>query len=648
MTLQPRQLILEGKYRVEELIGTGAFGEVYRATHLQLNVPRAIKVLRSDAPGIGSTEFTDYRKRFQLEFQIAARFDHPNIIKVYDLAEEAGVLYAVLEYAPCRSVKDLIEQVRCVPADQTVQILLGCAAGLDALHEEDIIHRDVKPANILIGKDGQAKIADLGLAQVAGGEVSQRSMLGSVAPLHPGTPNYRSPEHNSPESLAPTSDIYSLGCVAFEMLTGKPWKVVMRRVRTVRELCPEVPDRLDEVVTRMLCAAPGLTLDDADDSRKRYVTMTQFADALKRAREKISERLEEEAREREAERVAQEKVERERRETEEQARAERQAREQLEEEARKREAEWVAQEQVERERRETEEQARVERLAREKISEQLEEEARKREAEWVAQEQVERERRETGEQARVEREQIKREELLLTPATGVTLELVRVPAGEFLMGSADTKWNWLVDRKEKPLHEVALGEYWISRYEVTNSQYDAFARASERSFTIPTGKENHPVVKVSWDDAVAFCAWASQATGHKVRLPSEAQWEKAARGMDGKRYPWGKDVPDPSRLNYSRNVGGTTPVGKYSPQGDSPYGVSDMAGNVWEWTSSLYKPYPYNADDGREDPQSRDVRVVRGGSWNFNQVFTRAAARYGHYPHIRGSNIGFRVVSTLE
>lgn len=319
--LESGTLILNNKYRIEELVGEGAFAQVYRATHLELNVARAIKVLRVDAPGVGSTAFNDYRERYRQEFRIAARLDHPNVIKVYDLIEEQGALYAVLEFAPNGSVKDLLAKHGALPIDRAVQILLDCAAGLDALHEKlGVIHRDIKPSNILLDADGHAKIADLGLAQVGGGQSSMRSELGSAAGNHPGTQLYRSPEHNTWEPLAPTSDAYSLGCVAFEMLTGQIWKHVMHKAERVRDLRPDVPEWLDAIVARMLCDTPGLRKSDADNPQKRYVTMSAFGLAIR-------EQVDNEARAKQeaAEKAMREAEERKRREAEEQARRESEA-----------------------------------------------------------------------------------------------------------------------------------------------------------------------------------------------------------------------------------------------------------------------------------------------------------------------------------
>jgi formylglycine-generating enzyme required for sulfatase activity len=164
---------------------------------------------------------------------------------------------------------------------------------------------------------------------------------------------------------------------------------------------------------------------------------------------------------------------------------------------------------------------------------------------------------------------------------------VTIPAGEFLMGS-DKQKDPLADDDETLQHRVYLPEYCIARVPVTNAQYLAFVKATGHKSPyhwqdgrVPDGKENHPVVNVSWRDTQGFCKWA------KVRLPSEAEWEKAARGTDGRRWPWGDEPPDNKLCNFDDNGYDTMPVGAY-PNGASPYGCLDMAGNVWEWTSSKW------------------------------------------------------------
>src|SRR5262249_43320914 len=135
---------------------------------------------------------------------------------------------------------------------------------------------------------------------------------------------------------------------------------------------------------------------------------------------------------------------------------------------------------------------------------------------------------------------------------------------------------------------------------------------------------DHPAVSINWRDATAYVAWLADHTGHPWRLPSEAEWEKAARSTDGRIYPWG-DFFDLSRANTGDGTERTTtPVGSF-PSGISPYGALDMAGNVWEWTSTLYKPLPYTSSDGRDQVLWEGNRVLRGGSWNDRPINARAA-----------------------
>ncbi|MFQ5657587.1 MAG: formylglycine-generating enzyme family protein [Candidatus Methylomirabilales bacterium] len=215
------------------------------------------------------------------------------------------------------------------------------------------------------------------------------------------------------------------------------------------------------------------------------------------------------------------------------------------------------------------------------------------------------------------------------------VEMVFVPAGEFMMGSSDSE----ADDDEKPVARVFVAGFWIDKFEVTHVQYrrcvevGACTRPVGRAYDDPT-RANHPVTVISWQQAVAYCRWAGK------RLPTEAEWEKAARGTDGRRYPWGNRY-EADRVNAGY-TDGTTAVGSY-PLGASPYGAMDMAGNVWEWTSSLYKPYPYDPNDGREDLNARGARVNRGGSWYYGSKFIRTShrANTGHI-YRRVSDLGFR------
>jgi formylglycine-generating enzyme required for sulfatase activity len=199
----------------------------------------------------------------------------------------------------------------------------------------------------------------------------------------------------------------------------------------------------------------------------------------------------------------------------------------------------------------------------------------------------------------------------------IGIELIRISAGEFLYGEDKRK--------------VTLPEYWIARTPVTNTQYKAFVDATGyrppqhwQVGQIPKGKENHPVVNVDWTDAGNFSAWAG------VRLPTEQEWEKAARGTDGREYPWG--AWQPGRSNSAEaGIGTTTPVDRF-PSGASPYGVLDIAGNVWEWCADW-------------SDSSRQYRVLRGGSFDDNAQSVRCAIRYRNFPETRREHFGFRVAS---
>jgi formylglycine-generating enzyme required for sulfatase activity len=238
-------------------------------------------------------------------------------------------------------------------------------------------------------------------------------------------------------------------------------------------------------------------------------------------------------------------------------------------------------------------------------------------------------------------------------------EMVAVPAGAFLMGSDRTK-DELAYPAEEPQHTLTLPAYRIGKYPVTNGQYAMFVavtghRAPDHwhGNQPPTDLRNHPVVYVTWHDAVDYCVWLSQALGREMRLPTEAEWERAARHTDGWIYPWGNEF-DAQRCNMAETgIGGTSPVGIF-PNGDAVCGASDMAGNVWEWTSSLWGKggelefgYPYDPNDGRENLNAPDsvARVLRGGSFRDGAQLVRCACRYGYDPDSRAVSVGFRVVS---
>ena len=225
--------------------------------------------------------------------------------------------------------------------------------------------------------------------------------------------------------------------------------------------------------------------------------------------------------------------------------------------------------------------------------------------------------------------------------------LASIPAGRFWLGASPGDSQAL--DVEKPGREVYLSEYKIGCYPVTNKQYAQFVEAANHpgpqywvGREVPAGIEDHPVVMVSSADAYEYCLWLSQETRQTYRLPTEAEWEKAARGLlpDKRCYVWG----DQWRVCNTKEFGrqGTTSVYEFEATNISPFGIVDLLGNVWEWTSSRYGPYPGTTHDSSIYEQ--DYRVVRGGSWNRPAREARISCRGRYSPETRRAYVGFRVV----
>ncbi len=232
-------------------------------------------------------------------------------------------------------------------------------------------------------------------------------------------------------------------------------------------------------------------------------------------------------------------------------------------------------------------------------------------------------------------------ELILPP-------LCLVPVGSCAMGSQ-------ADPSEAPPHTISLPVFAIGTYPVLVAEYACFVRAGHAlpanvgriTWEAQFSRLDHPIVNVSWHDATAYAAWLSQLTGQTWRLPTEAEWEKAAR-WDAARghareYPWGDRFESVRCNTRESTLGATTAAGTY-PNGASPCGAQDMAGNVREWTSTLYAPYPYDAEDGRERADSHGERVQRGSSWFSFASDARAAFREWYAPEDVSAVVGFRLV----
>jgi formylglycine-generating enzyme required for sulfatase activity len=256
----------------------------------------------------------------------------------------------------------------------------------------------------------------------------------------------------------------------------------------------------------------------------------------------------------------------------------------------------------------------------------------------------------------------------LNPDISITFDWIEIPAGQFLMGSDFSPLNETQKTLTKfgsskhqsnrpadfdnecPQHKIYLDNFRISKSPITNQQYEVFTKMTGHTVPShwPEGRvtpeiANHPVVYVDGADVDAFCSWAG------VRLPTESEWERAARGRDGQIWPWGNSLPNDDCANFGKHpkLGGTTPVGAF-PAGATSEGLLDMAGNVWEMTSSAYRGYPYDSHDGREEINLNEEYVLRGGSfYSPHGGYLRASARSMSHRGRRRDHIGFRVVDIM-
>ena len=532
-----------GKYKLEEHLGSGAYADVYRATDTTLKRTVALKVLK---PMLLADE--EAFARFVQEAQTAAGLFHPHIATVLDLGEAEGRYFLAMRYVNGPSLDKLLAERGPLPWSEALRITEEIAEALQFAHDKGLIHRDVKPGNILVSESEGAVLTDFGLVKAmhASGMTATGSFL--------GTPHYMAPEIWKGEQVSSATDQYALACILAELLSGQvlydgmtPPAVMAKHFQP-----PTLPVKWPAHISVDLATILRRSL--AQNSKKRFDTLKQFISSLQAPRRTVDESN----------------------------------------------------------------------IPKGKTK-----------------------GRGLAIQGDVMAITLGKGKLI----AGVVLELVRIPAGPFLMGS--NVHDQYTKENEQPQHEIHLEEYWMGITPVTVAQFETFVRATGYKTTAETegsnnwksaarGKPDHPVTYVSWHDGLVFCDWASKETGLEIILPSEAQWEKAARGADGRTWPWGNQAPDNKRCNFDNNIKDTSPVSNYIPAGVSPFGCDDMAGNVWEWTSTLYKDYPYRVADGREDMDADGARVMRGGAFDYFDVSVRCAYRSWFDPNGTYNNCGFR------
>ena len=567
MPLRSGQM-LQNRYRVVGALGEGGMGAVYRAWDTRLDVPLAIKEMMAQ-PGLSAEMFRRLRQQFIQEAKVLARLDHPHLVDVTDYFEEGGQTYLVMKFVEGESLADRIAREG---AQDEAHVRRWAVHLLDALaycHAQGILHRDVKPQNVVITPKGKAMLVDFGLVKLwDANDPRTRTVIRGA-----GTPEYSPPEQYSQHTghTEPRSDIYSLGATLYYALTGQTPPGATDRMaypqsfQSPRVLNGRISQQMDDVVQR----AMALPCD------QRWPSAAAMAAALTGS--KGSTRI-----------VSRPPTPASPRSTQPQT------------SWRRRVPVWGWA------------LAAVLLLG----------------AGLAAGSSI----LNGGDRAAATLH-----DTWTRPADEMVM--VYVPGGSFQMGSTEG------GNDEQPVHEVTLDSFWIDQTEVTNAQYERCVtegdcEASSYADDADYNGADYPVVRVSWHDAVAYCEWAGG------RLPTEAEWEYAARGEAGNVYPWGDEEPTCDLAQFRECSGRTALVGSF-PAAASWCDALDMAGNVWEWVADWYDSdyYERSPVENPTGPESGEYRVLRGGSWYSNSRDVRAAIRLRYHPTNAYSYHGFRCVA---
>jgi hypothetical protein len=626
-------------------------------------------------------------RQVKAEAMVAMKLSHPNIATVRAFEEdEGGNPFLVMDYIEGEGLDDILAEKGPLGEEETVRLLGPVAAALDYAHEKGVVHRDVKPGNVIVAKDGTPYVLDFGIAR----EI-QETLTRVTGKLSSGTLLYMSPEQLKGKAPKAAQDVYSFAAMAYECLAGQPpfsrgqieWQIVNEapeelpegvgeglRAGVMAGLAKEPGERpgacagvlggetakngesrladgeksggerkkerggedvfLRKVrVEKTLLAAEkrvDATAEEKESLRKVREVFSAGEEALKMGRDaKAGDLIEAAERSLAAwERGVEERKERER------AEAGRRAREA--------EARW-AREKSEEERRRLETEARREleraEAARRRREEEIRREAERTEAERKRQEEEERAARES------ERRRVLAESRLVAGMTrtltlpgGATLELVWCPAGSFTMGSPPDEPGRQEDECQ---HRVNLTKgFWLGKYPVTQRQWRSVTGGNPSYYL----GGDLPVENVNWNDCLEFCAKA----GHGLRLPTEAEWEYACRA--GSRGAYGGT----GRLNDmgwfgSVFLGRTHPVGEKRA---NAWGLHDMHGNVWEWCADWYAADISSAATDPRGAENGDWKVIRGGAWDSSAWYCRSARRPSLVPSVRVNNGGVRVCCGVE
>jgi formylglycine-generating enzyme required for sulfatase activity len=529
---QRLQAALGASYAVERPLGSGGFAVVFLVRDLELKRNLAVKVLSPDL--VASKTVIE---RFRREAETVAQLSHPNIVPLHFIGNKDDLLYLAMACVDGGSLADRLEKEGRLPIDDACRVISEVAGALFHAHKRGVVHRDIKPQNVLIdAESGRCLVTDFGIARTA--DAGSLTATGMVL----GTPAYLAPEQVTGEPSDHRADIFALGVMAYEMLAGRtpyegstPTAVMMKRLagppEPLTKVRPEVPQEVQDAVDGCLAVDPAERFQSAADVVRAIGGQTPTSGGHRTTQHSH--------------------VVRRRRRT------------------------WTVVSIV-----------GVALLVGAGVLKVV------------------------GAKARDARDASS------APAdSGMAL----IAAGEYMIGSDAGPAS------SRPAHRVRLAAFGIDLHEVTIGEYGAYVEAGKAlaPWVGPIPPPALPVTRVLWSDATNFCGWKHKDGG---RLPSEEEWEAAARGAEGRIHPWGAafDLAAANTATARRN--GPAPVGSF-PRGATPEGIEDLVGNVWEWTASPMQAYP----GGSALPASmQQFRVIRGGAFDSADSISTASFRgYG-------------------
>ena len=719
---------LSSKYQIECEIGKGGMATVYKAVQINLNRTVAIKVVHQNL--VYDEEFL---QRFHREAQLAASLTHNNIVHIYDEGSANNIHYMIMEYLEGKDLNSKIREKGKLSIEETIELIIPISEALNYAHENGIVHRDIKSANILVTKDGRSVLTDFGIAHLDTG--TKLTQTGIII----GTPEYMSPEQAEGKEIDGRSDLYSIGVVLYECLSGKVpfkgesplltiYKILNEIHRPIREIESNVPEEMEELINSLLTKkiedriSNGIELSN-QLKRIKYKNVT-----LKQTFEKPLAKKED---------IKKGKKEYTKKQPVEEHKLNDRIKYQLDKN--KKIVIWsgslilviiillclfqylrnpsnlvvvpningktLAQANVLL--RENSLQLRIDNYVNSPNMEDsiIVQQKPKENSFLKSGDTVDivinikqklaglKESGQTGEvrfsinpkdaivfidgkvagslNAKITEgshtikiikenyddydenlyvksgQQIEKKIILISSnenANKNNSELVNVKGGEFKMGSVNG------DSDESPSHKVKLKSFMICKHECTVKEFQDFCAATNSKMPDPPRwgrNDNDPIVNVSWNDAISFCKWKSFGTGKKYRLPTEAEWEFAARGgLLTKNYIFsGSNTLSEVAWNKNNSGGKAHPVAEKKP---NELGLFDMSGNVWEWCSDYYDSTFYSQNNylNPSGPKNGTAKVIRGGggqgSPRFNENNYRLTIRGFGKPNQKTEWIGFR------